>query len=317
MRRYILPFGIAILSFAVSSAGAQPLDQFRIGLEISPQVTLPGIPVTFRITLTNPIAVPLTLPFHALIVATDEAGESFLVWPKPILLQDVWKAAVPAGGSAVVELRPQGSFNDGSQFVEEPRLNRPGRFRFHVLAGKFTSSEPGFWSIPDGGTRSADVELHIIEPLGVDRDVWRALQRDQHGELRRVWFPSSGGSWAFYARIVREFPYSQYAGWIAASGVSEKSHDSAEALRNWLGRAAHDEYTEAREIKLALFDETAASQWSQISEDEVRRHLRSARALLEKLKDSKDLKISLLARQRLVELAEVEENARERGPRVP
>src|SRR5205823_6541308 len=175
------------------------------------QTTLPGIPVTFRITFTNPGTLPAEVPPHGLLVATDDADHPFLLWPKPIAFEMV---PVPAGGSAVVELRPRGSFNDGTYFVEEPRLNRPGEFRFHLVAGKFRhQSEDGGFGTSESGIRSSEVTLHVIEPVGIDLDVWRELSKNRPDQWVRVWFPSASG-WALSARIVREFPDSQYAGWI-------------------------------------------------------------------------------------------------------
>jgi hypothetical protein len=314
MRRTFVAIALFIASLgAVVARAAEVQDELRVNLEIAPQSTLPGIPVTFRIIFTNPAEVPVTLPVLALIVATDDTGVSFVVWPKPIFPRDLWTAPVPAGASAVIELRPHGSFNDGSSFVEDLRLNRPGQFRFHVVAGKFTSDER-FFTVPEDGIRSPDVLLHVVEPVGVDLDAWREILKNQQGQWARVWDP---GNPAISARIVRRFPDSQYAGWIAASGISAKFHENADALRAWLSRVNRDQYTEARELKLALFDDTAARQWTLITEDEVLRHLRSARALLERLKDSKDPRIASRAAKQLMEVAESEENARERGPRVP
>lgn len=306
---------ILLVLLAVPSRGAEPQD-LRVALEIVPTTTLPGIPVTFRFTFTNPGTLPAALPPQGLVVATDDGGHSFLVWPKPIWLDDYWSGPIPAGGSAIVELRPRGSMNEGSRFVEELRLNRPGEFRFHLIAGKFRGQEEGFFSIPETGIRSSEVTLHVIEPVGIDLDVWRELSKNRPDQWVRVWFPSAAG-WALAARIVRQYPDSQYASWIAASGISETAHESAELLRWWLGRVNRDEYTEARELRLALFDDIAARQWTQISDVDVLRHVRNARALLEKLKDSKDRYIASLARQQLLEVARTEEIVRERGPRVP
>ena len=54
----------------------------------------------------------------------------------------------------------------------------------------------------------------------------------------------------------------------------------ASALRVWLSRVNRDEYTEARELRLALFDDGAAREWTQIKDEEVFRHTQNARALL-------------------------------------
>jgi len=312
MQRQIEALTMLLVLLGASGRAAEPQD-LRVALEIVPATTLPGIPVRFRFTFENPGTLPAALPPQGLVVATDDGGHSFLVWPRPIWLDDFWKGPIPAGGSASVELRPRGSFNEGF-FVEELRLHRPGEFRFHVVAGKFPGDEEGFFSIPDTGIRSSDVTLHVIEPVGVDLDAWREIARNRQGEWIRVWDSANP---ALAARIVRQYPDSQYAGWIAASGISQTAHESAELLRWWLSRVNRDEYTEARELRLALFDDTAARQWTQISDAEVLCHVRSARALLEKLKNSKDPYVASHARQQLLEVAQTEETVRERGPRVP
>jgi hypothetical protein len=315
MRRTIEALTILLVLFGVSARGAE-LQDLRVSLEIIPSTTLPGIPVTFRITFTNPGAMPAAVPPHGLLVATDATGHSFVVWPKPIHLQDLRNVPIPAGGSALVELHPRGSLDEEWPFVEEPQLNKPGEFRFHLVVGKFWHQEDGGFGVSENGILSPEVTLHVIEPVGIDLDVWHELSKNRPDQWVRVWVPSPAG-WTLAARIVRQYPDSQYAGWIAASGVSRKAHENAEALRGWLSRVNHDEYTEARELRLALFDDGAAREWTQIKDNEVLRHTQTARSLLDKLKNSKDPAIASLARARLERLGDLEEYIRERSPRVP
>jgi len=315
MRRLILMIGIWILSFGISGIAAELPEQLRVALEIAPQTTLPGIPVAFRISFTNPTEMPIDLPPHALLIATNDAGETFPVElsSRRIFPMEMSPGPVPAGGSKVLEIRPRGSFNDEPYWLNEPRLNRPGKFQIHVIAGKFMGR---LIDVPEGGIRSSDVQLHVIEPTGIDLDVWREMSKAGKGRWSEAMIASPAG-WALAAHIVRDFPDSQYAGWFAARGISEKPHESAEALRAWLGRASRDQYTEGRELRLALFDEAAAQQWTEVSDDQVGSHLRNARALLERLKDSGDTEIAVRARRQSGELAQIEETTRERGPRKP
>lgn len=310
LRRIAALLFLSIL-LGVPCRGAETQD-LRIGLELIPPTTLPGIPVTFRITFTNPGAAPAKVPPHGLLIAIDDAGQSFVVWPKPIHLQDL---LIPPGETVAVELRPRGSLDEEWPFVQEPRLNRPGEFRFHLVAGKFWHPDGGF-DISEKGIQSPEVTLHVIEPVGVDLDVWRELSKNHPNGGVRVWSPTEE-SWAISQRILRQYPNSQYAGWIAASGGSQKSHENAEALRNWLSRVNRDEYTEARELRLALFDDSAAREWTQIKDDEVVRYTESARALLDRLKNSKDPAIASRARERREQLIDLEEYRRERVVRVP
>ena len=313
MLRRIAKLILLLVLLGLPCRGAE--SDLRIALEIVPPTTLPGIPVTFRITFTNPGALPAVIPPAGLLVATDEAGRSFVVWPKPIHLQDLRSAPIPPGGTAAAELRPRGSLDEEWPFVEEPRLNRPGEFRFHLVAGKVWHEDGGF-DVPENAIRSTEVTLHVIEPVGIDRDVWRELSKNHENGNVRVWSPTPE-SWAVSQRIVRQYPNSQYAGWIAASGGSQKAHENAEVLRSWLSRVNRDEYTEARELRLALFDDSAARENTQLNDDEVLRHTQNARALLDKLKNSKDPAIASLARERREQLIDLEEYSRERRSRVP
>jgi len=308
---------LTVLS-TVRSHAAQTWDQFRIALEVIPQAPLPAIPVTFRITFTNPTDVPLALPPHALLIATNESGDTFPLDGslKPIFPGELRTTPVPPRDSAVIDLRPRGSFNDDPYWLNEPRLNHPGHFQLQVVAGKFFS-EHGIRTVPESGIRSTAVDLHVVEPTGVDLTVWREMFNVSKGQWSELFIAHPEG-WAFAAHVVRDFPDSQYAGWFAARGVHEKATESADALRSWLSQASHDQYTEGRELRLALFEDRAAREWTQIKANEVLRHVANARTLLEKLKNSKDPEIASRARKQLDDLlVPDEEDLRERIPRRP
>jgi hypothetical protein len=319
MRSQIVVFTLFVASLGIPSRAAEPWDQLRVGLDISPQSTLPGIPVTFRITFANPMERAVALPPHALLIAMSESGDAFpLRMNASRIYPDLLRTTpVPAGGTAVIEIRPRGSFNDEPFWTDDARLNHPGKFQIHVVIGKFMQQDGVFLvTVPEGGVRSSDVQLQVLEPTGVDLEVWHEMLMAGKGQWAQAMIPAPAGR-TLALRVVRQFPDSAYAGWFAARGVSDQAHESADALRAWLSRASRDQYTEARELQLALFDEGAARGWLQIGNEDVIRHLRYARALLEKLKDSKDQQIASVAAKRLVDLAALEADTRERIPRVP
>src|SRR5439155_6607757 len=96
---------LSVLSGARSQA-AEDWDQLHVALKLSPQATLPAIPVAFRITFTNPTDALISLPPHALLIATDESGDTFPVDGslKPIFPGELRTTPVPPRDSAVIDL---------------------------------------------------------------------------------------------------------------------------------------------------------------------------------------------------------------------
>jgi hypothetical protein len=293
-----------LLLAAPALAATGPFD---VQLEAVPATTLPGIPVTLRITVTNRGTEPAPLPEHAILLFTTTAGETYPAgWYGNRLYASLreWRdTPVPARASVILEARATGSAIEPGWF-DDPRLNQPGRFQLQVQMGTF----PGDLLVaPEGGTKSTTAILQVNEPTGDDALIWGEMLRVGNGRWTAgVAACDDGGRLA--QRVVTEYPHSAYAGWFATSGVSRDPAISAVALRAWLSQASQDEYTEWRQLRLAIYEEYAARYRGSNSSDEARQHVRAARALLEALiKSARNQAVAAKATEQLADVSELEQ----------
>lgn len=275
---------------------APAVSHLALALTCSPDVTLPGIPVTVRVVVTNNSAQRVELPAHLILQATTETGERFLPGgsDRPhfdvVLLGDPF---VLPHSSTVLEIEVEGAAIQAYSWFDDPRLNKPGRLQLQAILGTFS---PELTEIPEGAIRSNVAALDIQTPTGVDLAVWKEMLAIGNGS----WVPGLIATTAreLTRRVVTETPQSSYAGWFATSAPWEPTRESAALLRSWLAQAPQDALTEWRQYRLALLEEHAARQWSRSTPDEVRAHIRAARTLLAQSKKSKNPKIARLAAER-------------------
>ncbi len=304
--RHPLPktLGFTILC-ALPLAAAEATSPLSVALEAVPATTLPSIPVTLRMTFTNPGETAVAMPEHAILIATNDAGETFPVrWEGRLIspLGFLREEPIPAPSTVVVEARCEGNLLQHNWFAD-PRLHRTGRYQLQVIVGRFSGEQA---TIPEQGIRSSVAALQVTEPTGVDLAIWRQMQTLKNGSWRAGYLFTEPGI-SFATRVLAETPYAQYAGWFAATGIGERSTGSADALRAWLSQASHDQYTEWRELRLALFENGAAREWTGIKKEEVQRHLRNAQGLTAKLKASTNQEIATRATELLKVVADLED----------
>ena len=294
---------LALLTLCVATAvHAAVGSELGVALDVSPATTLPGIPVALRVTFTNSGSTPASLPPHVVLLAKVNGSDPFVVRfdgfrtkvPMGVLRED----QIPAHGTAVGEARTEGVLTEPGWFIDT-RLNQPGRFELQLIIGDFAGD---VLQAPEEGIRSTPAVLQVNEPTGIDLKIWKEMLTVGNGEWepRKIFTP---GGEALARRVLSEWPYSQYAGWFAATGISERASESADALRAWLSQASRDQYTEWRQLRLALFDDGGARETTRLPHNEILRYLHSARALLATLKSSTDQDIAARANSQLVRIA--------------
>jgi hypothetical protein len=306
---YMKPIRSALLFLLVMSpllqAAPPPAPNVRLTLTLAPATTLPGIPVTVRILVTNDSTSRVELPRDIVLLATTEDGETFSVGSQPypqVAVSLLGETFVRPRGSTLLQVEVEGAAIQPFSWFDDPRLNMPGRFRLQAAIGTFPGEFP---VVPESAIRSNIDTLDVVTPEGVDFAIWKEMLAIGKGR----WSPGQIVSTAreFARRVVVEMPESAYAGWFATSAPWQPARESAALLRNWLAQAPPDEFTEWREFRLALLEEHAARQWTSIPRDQVHAHIQRARSLLLKLKGSKNAKIARAATERMDFNADLDE----------
>ena len=198
--RPIPPMLCAFALLVVASASANPV---RLTLAVEPAQSLPGIPVTFRVTAinTSTSSVPVSLPSYVRLEMTSGAVTS-IVYPGARGERDL----VPFplfGGAAVIELEP-GEERSLDYFAApgsppwfcDERLQRPGTYRLRLRADRELSE--GSWVPSLDPSISNEVLLTINAPSGTDAEVWTligggnvCLGWDRHAATLWSQFPDS------------------------------------------------------------------------------------------------------------------------------
>jgi len=193
----------ALLLILVSwTAGAQTLPGVIGRLELVPPVTLPGIPVSYRLTVANNGAAPVSLQGAELFIV-DESGQLTAIDAKKLHYSASYgfydredRPKVVAPGTERKQWIPisMGLYH-ATEFGDD-RLVRPGkvvlRFRFYADEGQFLSNP---------------ATLTIEEPQGIDREVYELMKQTAGGS----W---TIGDWGIAGRIAetvfRRYPQSRY-----------------------------------------------------------------------------------------------------------
>ena len=177
MRKRLLLF-CTLAFLAVFSASANPI---RLTLALEPAQTLPGIPVTFRVTALNTGTTPAPLPTWVRMELTSGRAPSIL-FPGSRGEEDM--AELPLLGdrpSVVLEpgqelkLDYVASPSSPPWFCDE-RLQRPGTYRLRLRADRVLSGSR--WVASPDPIVSNEVELTIAQPTGVDAEAFAIIGED-------------------------------------------------------------------------------------------------------------------------------------------
>lgn len=204
MHRFML-----IAACLVGPLHASPL---HMTLSLEPAETLPGIPVTFRVSVTNTGSAAATLPQWVVLEVTPENGEPFLtVAGMPRSLQ---RAAAFYQGDRVIPPGESRTFDfwagpESPPWWAGPFWLEPATYSLRLVADEglekqeadvLTLREP---HLIDPVVSNAAV-LTIVTPTGVDAEVWTLAK--------------AADNWDWHSMISDEvwekYPDSEYAAYI-------------------------------------------------------------------------------------------------------
>jgi hypothetical protein len=217
MRRIILTF----LSLAVVSVSASPSNlPARVSLVLLPAVTLPGLPVGFLLTITNPSAQPEVVGQFAGLKVTNAAGTFSAIGlrhsPTINLPSDQMEKCnasecltIPPNGQRQLYIR-FGPLLVENEFFTDPRLSIPGRYDLQITLSVFNPPTPDMTEI-----QSDTQTLVIQQPSGADLMVWNLLQQTSGG---KGWIPADwlDTSDVVIRQIRATYSTSAYVSWLGA-----------------------------------------------------------------------------------------------------
>ena len=298
MRMLIATLATLFLAAAVS---AQPVE---VRLEVIPAHTLPGIPVSVRVTFTASASKTAPLPPAAVLMATPEAGERFpALWG--------WQPIAPFEGDetevgkapVVREFAADGSLGRPAWFFNR-QFTRPGTYQLQLYAGDFRNADQPYPEIIQQATAvSNTVLLTVAEPKGADAAVWKALL--EHAREPYGWLAEDvrfRGGPELVQRLLREYPDSQYAGWLVTMGTAgtrEDRTEASEALRAWLEKHPDDPYFEWRMLRVADWEVFSTLKHLFANRGKSKLHETKAREALGKLENAHQKEVRERAKDRL------------------
>jgi hypothetical protein len=208
---------LSLLVAVIAAADAPPTATLRL----IPESTLPGIPVSFLATITNPTDRVVTLDNVMTLKATTgnmtfdvvaERNETIVAIP-PEAMDDCGEIPclrVPANGQRdlLIDITP---LILGNAFFWDRRLMKPGTYDLEL------SLYIASLTMDEGAIRTNAATLTVREPTGVDLEVWKFLNE--------VFAPYEWGlmSWTFVKpRLTQEiqsrYPTSAYIPYFVSFG---------------------------------------------------------------------------------------------------
>lgn len=286
------------LSVAVSAA-ASPL---QVKLEVFPAVTLPGIPVTIRITYMNdrpsrPVEIP-----PAMMLTARSTGEQFPV-PAGVsnhVVRTNLTEKVVGRASVVDEISPDGTFGVPTWFFSGA-LAQPGTYELQLYVGKLSeccAERPFPELVQKASAVSNTVKLTVAEPKGSDAAVWKALLGIAGSpEQWRANLLVQGEYDELVRDLLQRYPDSAYAGWLVTMAFRRDLEERATVMRQWLDKHPDDPYFERRMLDVAEAEAMLAHKYGQTKPDESKLHEAHARDDLAKLANAK----SKAVRERVID----------------
>jgi len=215
MKRMILTLvTLAIVTASASAADPPP----HVSLKLLPATTLPGLPVGFLLTITNPYSHPAVIVDGVRLKVTNPAGTFEALNPgnktTASLPADQMEkcngmhcVTVPANGQRQLYIR-FGPWLVENEFFSDRRLSSPGRYDLEVTLS--VEDDSGFREV-----HSDTQTLTVQQPAGADLAVWNVLQQASGG---RGWTPSDWleSSDTVIRQIRDSYASSTYAAWLGA-----------------------------------------------------------------------------------------------------
>jgi hypothetical protein len=300
MRRIIVVAAI-LFSSPFARAASPPPPQLTLELALEQGVSLPGIPVSFRVTFTNAGSTPVSVPAKAALLVRADKGQSFLAYcdsGRRVLTVEEWAGQkISPHQSNVYTLNTRGLMNHPAWFIA-PGLARPGRFELQMLVGDDLPNQPNIEEMRQHAVVSNTVTLTLQEPTGIDAEVWRLMKALDGGWNPGQLYGHVGQE--IGKRVVTEFPDSSYASWFAAMGAATTTEERESILRDWLSRAPEDSNTNWRRQRLAESQIALADKYFDTKPELSRSYEAKARVNLNAiLKQSDDNEVKRHAKERL------------------
>ena len=256
MNKHSLFFAL-LLPTAVYAA---PSAQFSI----SPDRTLPALPVSFHITVVNPDNGSQPLPGGAVLLATPAAGEAFIALADNLtLVKNVrtWLEGVDRvnpHGRYAFDIPIDATLGNPSWFAD-PRLNRPGTYRLQIILtdasdATLRGATPAtIWSrLSASALTSNEVVLSVDAPTGDDAVVWRLAAAEARGVLgSNLWL----GAGSLMKKIWLEHPKSTYAQYIAIRVPLPTIEDRMKAVQQVLTANPNGPLADWQQLQIALLEE--------------------------------------------------------------
>jgi len=176
MRRLLLSCTLAVLG-----SGAAVANPIRLTLAVEPEESLPGVPVTLRVSAINTGSVPARLAGHARLEVTA-GGTTFYAYPGARGDADAAPLPMPDGRAASwIDLAPgeERRFDffsapgSPAYFCDE-RLQQPGIYRLRLRADiSYSAGDP----VPvEDPSISNEAILTMTTPTGVDAQAWTVIR---------------------------------------------------------------------------------------------------------------------------------------------
>lgn len=285
-------------------------------LEVVPDHTLPGIPVSFRLTVTNSSSAAVQLPKRVVLAfQPPEEPEFAALWQNRSLsapLSEWFSDSVPPRATRTIDMATDGSLLRPDWF-DQARCYRPGHYAVQILLGNYWVNDVRDYEHTDvehlrsqAVILSSRAALTVDEPQGVDAVIWQEMVAADHSRCGLGSFFTIAGQ-KLAARVVKEFPSSAYAGWFATTGTGNSEAEKGAALIRWLRQAPTDSYTDLRRLHAAVWEIGAVHQNLMVDPAAARRHIALAREVLTPLNSSGNGEIRRNAEEKLRELRDLEQ----------
>ena len=270
---------VVALALAVAPIGATA--QVAVSLATIPEKTLPGIPVAFRVTVSNPSAETLSLQngvqievaaSNSTFFAADDSGEP------------VW-APLDATTSAAINIAPGAHrdffFSAGCSLADQPyfadaRLTLPGSYSLRAKLLPNGGGDTPLWSAP--------ASFIVTEPQGSDAAVWSAmLQRSARsghsGFAASEWVASQ---FDLADEIYAKYPDSHYVPYVACFKRATTGQDRIALLQSALATSPEGPIADRLKLSMAAVHETLADHArATMDADRAVREMAEARQLVQ------------------------------------
>jgi hypothetical protein len=283
---------IASLFFAASALAAEsaPARSVEMSLALEPASVLPGLPVSFHVTIANHSERRVVVPSNLTLKVTPLGGVEFTArygfveegitgrWPG-----EIGDTLILMPGETTNVVFPVDTTLIGPDWFCDPRLNRPGSYRLQLVAN---SSD----DIEATGTLASNLAtLTVREPFGEDAKVWEKMQELGGAGGWHTGMHTMNGVAGF---VWREHPSSSYLPYVATVLALTDRAEMIRALEAAIDLDPHGSRSEWLRVTLAGMHTRAAREASYVRGGDLvaaTDHAEAARQIYKGvLADSKD-----------------------------